>query len=529
MKPKKIPALTAIMLAIFIFSGCPAQRHRGGVQLNSENLTPVGTLPVVYKTESFTLLVDDFGDPDTKLMMPIFEAATNVRVDVAAFPWAAAVERMNILLATGQYPDAIGGWLMNPELVVRLASDGILIPLQDFIDEHTVYIRYKLNMPGVRKAMTHPSGNIYTVPYLVEEPEVLFLPWINTAWLERVGLPMPTTTEEFRIVLRAFRDNIPPIGGQAIIPFSWQPHQIGSLGALAGWFGLNANGLFAMIDGRLEITITRHEYRNFLRFFSKLFAEGLIDPELFTQNQQTWMARGRQGLFGASFAYGPDDFAPRISDDPSANMWEFEALPVLRAPGVERPVFIRGTPGFTLFRSQFGITSRATNPITILRWLDHIFGEQQSLETRLGPIGYRFEQLEDGTFRGIDTSGWSPEELERFNNSWFWSMPIFLRIGERVAPPAGMPPEYMIKDTADNLYRPYLDEMIPTFWMDPATGRRVAALQHPIDLFHVMRRAEWITGQRNIDADWDTFVAEMERLGIQELLQIMRGLVGCCD
>ena len=45
---------------------------------------------------------------------------------------------------------------------------------------------------------------------------------INTTWLERLGLEMPETLEEFANVLRAFRDQDPNGNGiQDEIPFSF--------------------------------------------------------------------------------------------------------------------------------------------------------------------------------------------------------------------------------------------------------------------------------------------------------------------
>jgi putative aldouronate transport system substrate-binding protein len=92
-------------------------------------------------------------------------------------------------------------------------------------------------------------------------------------------------------------------------------------------------------------------------------------------------------------------------------------------------------------------------------------------------------------------------------------------------PPEGRLPEYNIKDFSDALYEPYLDEMIPPVWMDSAASRKVAALQEPLAYYHRQKIAEWISGQADIDAEWDSYLAQLEKLGIQELLEINRGLI----
>jgi putative aldouronate transport system substrate-binding protein len=519
-------ALAAVLTAVFL-SGCNSRnRGGGGVQRNPENLNLTG-LPIVKEKETFSILADDSKDLE-KTLLPIFEEETNVHLKLFVYPTSVAGERKNILLASGDYPDTIGGWLLGTNEIVKLAADGVLIPLEDLIDNYTVNIKEVLELPNVRRDMTLPDGHIYSVPYLIEEPLVTFNPWINVKWLKQLNLPMPQTTEEFKNTLIAFRDGIPPINGQKIIPFSWDPNQVPSLGILAGWFGLNASGTFAVIDGQVEITVNRPEYRAYLKYLADLYANGLLDHEIFTQDRSTWVAKGRLGLYGAVHCYWPDDFASRITDDLTVNQWDYEALPMLRAPGVEKPVYNRKNWGLSLFQSQFAITDRATNPITIIRWLDYVYGVEKSLETRYGPLGVKFEKLDDGLYREFDTSSWSEEKKEKYDNNWIHSLPVYLRQGYRktVLPPEGRALEYDIKEFSDAVYEPYLEaEVIPPFWLDLQTSRQIAEISQPIDYYRNQKIAQWISGQADIDAEWDAYVAQLERLKIQELLRINRGLM----
>ncbi|GHV28770.1 ABC transporter substrate-binding protein [Spirochaetia bacterium] len=511
-------------LAAALLAGCSGARKQGGggVQQNMDNLNPTG-LPIVKEKESFTVFADDGFSPE-KTMFEIFEKETNVHLNLMLYPNHVAGERKNILLASGDYPDVIGGWITGD--VVKMAADGVIIPLEDIIDQYTVHIKEILDMPGVRERMTLPDGHIYSPPYLIEEPQVTFKPWINVKWLKQLGLEMPSTTDEFKNVLIAFRDRIPPVNGRKVIPLSWNPYQL-NLGVLAGWFGINAQSTFAIIDGQVEITINRNEFREFLKYFADLYASGLVDSQLFTQDYPSWVAKGKQGLYGAAFSYWPDDFAPRTSDDVTVNRWDFEPLPVLRAPGVLKPVFVRNTNGMTLFKNQFVITDRASNPITIMRWLDYVYEMENSIQAQYGPIGLRVEKLPDGTYREKDTSSWSDAQKEKYsdNNNFVWSLPKYKRKGFKLLPPEGQSPEFDIEYLADPIYEPYLEaEMLDTPWMDSKTSQQVAELTQPITYYYRQKLAQWISGQAGIDAEWDKYVAELDRLGIQKLLQIQRDL-----
>jgi putative aldouronate transport system substrate-binding protein len=532
--------VTALTLAAAL-AGCRKDRAASDSDEQSwasPNLNPVGQLPVVKQKESFTLLNDDNGTPEEKIMYPIFEEQTNVHVDLLLFPYQTALERYRILMATGDYPDAVSGWILGDNEVMTMAAEGTIIPLEGLIDKYTVNIKDALTIPGVREGMTLPDDHIYSPPYPIEEPIVTFNPWINQKWLDQLGLSMPATTGEFKQVLIAFRDKIPPVNGQKIIPFSGDPNNL-HLGTLAGWFGVNASasgvntGYFAIIDGQVESTIIRPEYRDFIRYFADLYANALVDPELFTQDNATWKAKGKQGLYGVSIAYGPGDFAQEIRR-PDLTPWiknyDYEALPVLKAPGVSRPVFRRNGFGVSLFRTQFVITDKAKNPATIIRWLDNVYDEQHSIETGRGPIGLKFEKLGDHLYREIDTTNWTQAEKDKYDwgKLWTQSMPKFQRTKAEVTmlPPAGREIDYDYLLPRDQLYEPYLEERpMPQLWMSQADTARVADLQTAVVEYVKQKQAEWISGQASVDAEWDAYIAQLNRLGLQELLRLKRGAV----
>ena len=62
--------------------------------------------------------------------------------------------------------------------------------------------------------ITAPDGHIYSLPWIEELgtgknaiQALDDIPWINKKWLDELGLPMPTTTDELEKDLLAFKDN----------------------------------------------------------------------------------------------------------------------------------------------------------------------------------------------------------------------------------------------------------------------------------------------------------------------------------
>ncbi len=516
---KLVSLLLSAMLLLGLVSYAAAEATKEGIMYTTG-------LPIVDKDAySFSILVDESGKVEDKYMLPILEEQTNVKVDWQIFPYETATEKLGILLSSGDYPDVIGGWLLgDKDIMTDGMMDGLYIPLEELFEKYAPNIMEILEIPGVRQTFTLPDGHIYTIPYVIGTPLVGFLPWINQKWLDNLGLEMPTTTEEFKQVLIAFRDQDANGNGDPNdeIPFSGDPNNL-ALGMLAGWFGVNAsaagtNANFALVDGELIFAANKPEYKEFVEFFADLHKEGLLDPELFTQDLAMWKAKGKQDLYGVSIAYGPGDYF----DMDERNRTPFVPLPVLTSPNGKTPVFVRGSYGVTMFRTQAAITDKAKNPEVIVRWFDNVFEQDNSVQIQWGPYEKRIVKVEDGVFRGIEPSLISAEDAEKYgwSNAFMQSLPKYIKTSYILQEPDGsvIPSE---KDEADALYLPYLDEMIPKTWAtDEKDVERQGILATDINNYVKTKLAQWVSGEADVKAEWDDYVAQLDKLGLPELMEI---------
>lgn len=129
---------------------------------------------------------------------------------------------------------------------------------------------------------TFPDGHIYSLgKRLPARPKTSNQPTINKAWLDRLGLEVPTTLEELEDVLRAFKtqdangngdpnDEIPIFGisNYLLLPF--------------GYDAIDSDMILR--NGEVYYAATSDEYKEGLKWLQKMYAEGLIDPESFTQD-----------------------------------------------------------------------------------------------------------------------------------------------------------------------------------------------------------------------------------------------------
>ncbi|MFV0504453.1 MAG: extracellular solute-binding protein [Lachnospirales bacterium] len=469
---KNLKALTAAVLCVALMAGCsssgedtakdaPKEEQNVEVTVDDDGREMKGNmytagLPVVKEQESFTLFVDDSGMPEDKIMYPILEEQTNIKVDLMLYPYETAKEKLNILLNSGDYPDVIGGWILDSNAILKNGMrDQIYVPLDPyFSEESTPNIMEVLDVTNVRQTMTLPDGHIYSIPYIIGTPTTNFLPWINGKWLKELNLEMPTTPEEFKEVLIAFRDADLNGNGQADeIPFSSDPNNL-TLQFLAGWWGDametdSGQNYFAMEDGKLAFKASSEGFKSMIEYFADLYSEGLVDPEMFTQDLATWKAKGNQDLYGSSIAYGCGDFyeIDKYREDITAQ-GDFLPLPVLK--GIETPNYTRGSYGATIFKNQVVVTGKCENPEVVARWFDNVFEFDNSVQMNGGLYGKRIEKIEEGRARFISESKVSAEDMETYDwaNMFTQSLPRYMPIDYDIEPPEGEKNRFDDKDLA---------------------------------------------------------------------------------
>ena len=521
--------LALVLAALMVFASVPAM-----ADFNETGL------PITNEKTTFSLMIDDSGMPEDKLIYDILEEQTNVHVELNLAPYQLQLERMGIALNAGDYNDVIAGWLLGTKDVLDLGmNQGVFLPLEDLIAKYAPNIQEVLEIPGVRASMTLPDGHIYTIPYVVSEPEATFKPYINQVWLERLGLEMPKTPEDLKNVLIAFRDQDANGNGDPSdeIPFSGDPNNL-SLGMLAGWWGVDANSgnsdypYFALVDGKIQFNANKPEYKQFIEYFADLYAEGLIDPEIFTQDLETWKAKGRQDLYGVSIAYGPGDYYDNYQKEtPEYEKYgenAFTALPVLA--GCEHPIYHRNSYGVTLFRTQAALTDKCDEEkaAIIIRWFDNLFTNDNSRQSSSGPLGICIEKLGEGLYRELDKSDWDDAKNEKYGwgNIFTQSMPRYyhnnkvLGFGKTEVEPSFM-------DLADAAYAPYLNEHFPAVWATSEEDtNRASILATDINTYVKSKIAQWVSGEADVNAEWDDYCKQLDAYGLEELTQIHQRALG---
>ncbi|MCF2941297.1 ABC transporter substrate-binding protein [Paenibacillus alkaliterrae] len=527
----KKKALIVSLAALLLVTGCgnntessSSNSGNAGSSSNAAADSKDSKITLDFMTQSSPLAP---ADPNDKLIFKRMEEATGIHINWKNYTHDIFAEKRNLALATGELPDAIFDAALGDYDLLKLAKDGTIIPLNDIIDNHMPNLKKVLEQaPHYRSMITAPDGNIYSLPWIEELGEgkesihsVNNMPWINVEWLNKLGLEMPKTTEELKQVLIAFKTQDPNGNGIADeIPVSFIHSDGGNedIGFLAGSFGLGYNWDYTLVsdDGKVMFAPTDSGYKEAVKYFHELNAEGLIDVEAFTQDWNTFIAKGKEDRFGLYFTWDKANVTG-MND-------KFDVMPALEGPNGWKNV--TRTNGMGLDRGRFVITADNKNIEATAKWIDQCYDPHQSVMNNWGTFGDEtlqniFEWDEaNKMLKHLPLNGTAPGEL-RGKTSVGGPLAILdSYYGKVTTKPddaawrLGLIKDTYVKDMkAENIY--------PRVFFSREELDRLSTIEADLRPYVLRKRAEWITNGK-VDSEWDSFLKELDRLGLQEWLKI---------
>ncbi|MFG1812166.1 ABC transporter substrate-binding protein [Kribbella sp. NPDC049174] len=482
----------------------------------------------------------------TKIMSDKFKI--QFRWQTTTYDAGPAKEKRQIALASGDYPDL---FFMIPWIdaftqaeVLKLGQQGIAVPLEDLIKENAPNIQKALDSNKTYKEMsTAPDGHIYALPqwadcYHCTYPDKL---WINSAWLKKLGLQTPKTTEDLRKVLQAFKTQDPNGNGKADeIPMTTDVQDSSLIAYLMNAFAYDPvganNGVRSLItlDGDKVVTpVTSAQWKEGLKYINSLYKEGLIDQAAFTQNAAALQAQGNNPkavVLGSVPVLWPGIFVQLDSKDGRDK--QYDAVPPLTGPegksytGLNYPT----STGYT-----FMLTNKASKEaqVAAIKMLDYIYTDEGQMITNMGPEGVGWTKPGPGDIALDDkvTPLYKPKQnapkninwgaLGQYNNTLAYRnaqvVPADIYTG------AGLERRLF---QATKLYEGHEDkaQWFPqtSVWPDPSLSGELATLQTNLNSYVNQNQLAFITGSKNIDTEWDAYVKGLDSTGMKRYLEIQQ-------
>lgn len=140
-------------------------------------------------------------------------AKTNVNIEFS-FLGDDKVALLNAKFASGTAGDALASTnTLNNAQIAQFGSAGMLLQIEKYVNDPELMPNYQKNAIAYSNdlmgCMTSPDGHIYALANYDSFPPTYLesAMLMNTAWLAKAGMEVPTTSDELHEVLTYFRDN----------------------------------------------------------------------------------------------------------------------------------------------------------------------------------------------------------------------------------------------------------------------------------------------------------------------------------
>ena len=456
------------------------------------------------------------------------EEETGVKIEWEYIPATAWDEQKSLILASGDLPDIFfGAKAMKTSDI--MANVEYFLPLQDLIAEYGQNIQAMWEaVPNTKIANTYPDGNIYSIGHtMVSRPATEAAIYINKVWLDNLGLAMPTTVDELTEVLRAFRDQdangngdpndeIPMIGRS--LTSKYGP------AAMRGYFQADnciEYDLAVGEDGKITYLPVTENYKAWVQWVHTLISEGLLNSDVVTIDSTRYkalQANDEVALCGVLTGYTHSN----------AGKWmdEYEVLDIAEGPygkayvAANKANMLSGISGW----ATVSVTESCKEPEAAMKWINAFYDSLNGLQGYWGPLGEAIQDDGDGTYSFIMDEAKDAERGYKSYDNWYWGLgdgaPGY--ISAEVEAAMEVSPNDVLKLYADEIYADNIrDEsyIYPPVILERKLNDKAAEIETDMEKMTKEMTAKWCV-EGGVEAEWDNYVAEMNKMGLEEYLRI---------
>ena len=558
---RSLALIMALVMTVALLAGCggkKAESTPAATETKTEEAAPESyTFPLAEKVEISGLTrfpANTESEPNNRTIYKRLEEKTNVHVNWKAIQSDQWGDKIALELANIKtLPEFISPAGLGDADILKYAKQGVIIPLEEYITPELMPNLTKVfeQAPEYLDMCKDENGHIWTLPWIEQLgvgktaiQTIGNMPFINTAWLDFLGLEMPTTVDEFEQVLLAFRDNADKLKKEFNIDGDIIPLACIVNGGnedcrvLCNGFGEGYGDpddwrhIVITDDKQVICAATTQGWRDGVEWLHKLYTEGLFDPDAFTQEWSTYVAKGKSGRYGVCFSWDVANIVGLTMSDIQNGTAGWAPLPMLKADTVNlTPNTGSLTSGFDRGRGAV-LTANAKNPALICAWLDQMYDPIQSPQNNWGTYG------EDDGFdifvMGTNDKG-EPmlQHADLGNHS-----PVEVREAEMVDGPLAVLDSYYgvyvtcpddaqyRLDWIKDIYTPdmHTKYVFPNALLSSDDTKEISNLLADIDKCIETYRANAIMNGIT-DADWNQFQADLQAYKVDQLLAIFQKYV----
>lgn len=439
--------------------------------------------------------------------------ATGIKVELQIVPSSDYFTKANTKISANDMPDMIR--FITTSDYKDLVHLGNFACVSDYLDEMPNLQAWLDKYPEA--ATLCIDGKYYGTPfmYISRDTYMGAQPVIRGDILDELNLEMPTSWDELFDVFTAMKEAYPNS-----YPYGNRGNGTANVGRLAYDFGAGNSIYFEPTTGEYVYGYTQEGYVDALEFWAKCYANGLVDPDYASGNNNTWNDKSSNGIYffgydNPTFAYNWDKAVKE--DNPDA-YWT--PVPILTAPnGAER----RMGAGLQDYGYTVVVSAASEHIEECMKLIDWMYSEEGYTTTNYGKKDVTYVVRDDGSLWFTDAV---IEDSKNYADPWRGIMGAygFGQLGVTLVdnPSTGFA---FMSETVQK-WQEYWTACLPTYTtpvvdpnFTPEEAGRIAELKTNLDTYVASIIDNYITGKTPIEEFVNEY-AKFEELGCSELVEI---------
>ena len=462
--------------------------------------------------------LSEISEPSDAAMFDKLAEATGVRLEITAVSTETASDDFMLRCASGDLTDMVqnaatqytGGG-------AKAIEDDVIMDLLPLIDEYTVnYYNIIYSDPNIYKNLVNDEGQVpsligmYTDYYYTDQGF-----WIRQDILDKTGLSIPKTVPELDAVLDAFK-NLGLTDSLVVL-------SEGKCDLLEVAYGASDR----LVDGKIQPGALTDNYRDYLKKLHEYYQKGYISVDFVTYNESDTKPP-QDVVFNDMAGIFKEDVAAIAGYLNSTNTPGFDLQPMGQIRLNEGDRLDTGFIGVKAAdKYSLSISTQCSDPKLAIQYMDYLFSEEGHMLANYGIEGETYT-MENGQPQFTDLILNNPQGFD-----WQLCQSLYINPGFPCLTDLSVQ-EMTYTDAQKTAVPTWVeaydssDETMPNErWLSYTTeeSQHKADLQNDIETYQTEMRLKFITGQLDIDAEWDNYCAALEGMGIHTMEQINQAAV----
>lgn len=396
----------ALALAVTAFSGC-GKKEEGASGGDQASKTAEKTkFSISLRTLAFNYVEKSPNINEDKWVKKL-EEMTNTDLDIVLVPHKEYEQKMIQMFATNDIPDVVqGSGGVNGKEMAGSVPAGVFQPLDDLLKKYGPNLLKKI--PKEAWDNVTYKGKIYAIPEFLSNPSRRATV-IRKDLLDKAGLPVPKTVDEYLNVLREFKKMGVPDPYQGRQDFKYADTFFGAYDVFPYL------SMFEKVGDQIQPKFMNSEnMQKALQTYKTMYDEGLINKEFATINPTQYknnILAGKAGVWSMNANELLQWEAQLKANVPTAKL---EIIPSPTGPDGKGGHYLYGS----VTRAYF-INAKVKNPENIIKFFDWMMSDEAEKFFTFGIEGETYK-VENGKISYTSPTDPNGVDEERYRQSFLW-------------------------------------------------------------------------------------------------------------